>query len=114
MNALPTVDFRRFESDFDGFAQAMGASYLRCGFAVVSHHGLPQALIDGTLAGFQQFFARDAATKRQWHVPGQGGARGRDAAVVAAAHCAQAHHPTAGRVVPVVVAAAVARRAARL
>ncbi len=76
MNALPTVDFRRFESDFDGFAQAMGASYLRCGFAVVSHHGLPQALIDGTLAGFQQFFARDAATKRQWHVPGQGGARG--------------------------------------
>jgi isopenicillin N synthase-like dioxygenase len=76
MNALPTVDCRRYESDFTGFAQAMADSYLRCGFAVISHHGLPQELVDGTLARFQQFFSRDDAAKRQWRVPGQGGARG--------------------------------------
>ena len=76
MNALPTVDFRRYESDLSGFAQAMGECYLRCGFAVVSHHGLPRELIDGTLPRFQRFFARPDEVKRQWRVPGQGGARG--------------------------------------
>ena len=76
MTALPTVDFRDFDTDFTGFSRAMGESYRRYGFAVVSHHGLAQHLIDGTLDCFRTFFARPDADKRRWQVPGQGGARG--------------------------------------
>jgi isopenicillin N synthase-like dioxygenase len=74
--ALPTLDFRRYDTDFNAFARDMGDSYARYGFAVIANHGLPQPLVDGTLQRFQQFFALPDEAKRRYHVPGQGGARG--------------------------------------
>jgi isopenicillin N synthase-like dioxygenase len=73
---LSAIDLRRYDSDFAGFAHDMGQSYARYGFAVISHHGLPPALVEGTLARFKQFFALPDEVKRRYHVPGQGGARG--------------------------------------
>ena len=48
----------------------------RYGFAVVEDHGLDQAVIDRATADTKAFFAQDADTKKQWHEPGTGGARG--------------------------------------
>ena len=76
LSAIQPVDLAQYDTDFHGFAAAMGASYARYGFAVIANHGLPPALVDGTLDRFQQFFALPEATKRRYHVPGQGGARG--------------------------------------
>jgi len=76
LSAIQPVDLAQYETDFNGFAAAMGASYARYGFAVIANHGLPAALVDGTLERFQQFFALPEATKRRYHVARQGGARG--------------------------------------
>jgi len=66
----------RWEADFGGFAEALNASFRRYGFAVISDHGLDQALIDGALERTKAFFALPDATKRAYHLPGTGGARG--------------------------------------
>src|SRR5690606_42102467 len=40
------------------------------------NHGIPQSLIDDAYGVFQGFFALPDETKKQYHVPGSGGARG--------------------------------------
>ena len=74
--AIPPIDLTRYESDFHGFARDMGDSYARYGFAVIANHGLPAALVEGTLARFKTFFAMPEDVKRRYHLAGQGGARG--------------------------------------
>jgi isopenicillin N synthase-like dioxygenase len=75
-SAIQPVSMSRFESDFEGFSRDLGDSFVRYGFAVVADHGLDQAVIDRALADAKAFFAQDADTKKQWHEPGTGGARG--------------------------------------
>jgi isopenicillin N synthase-like dioxygenase len=90
---LPTitpVPFGLYAPDFDAFAQALGASFERYGFAVVSDHGLDQARIDRALADAKAFFALPDPAK-QAYVTGLGGQRGyvpfgRETAKGAAAH----------------------------
>ena len=64
------------EADADGFAQRLGASFARYGFAVVSDHGIDPAAIAAADAAARAFFALPDAVKRHYHVPGIGGARG--------------------------------------
>jgi len=73
---IEAVDFARWAPDPSGFAHDLGSSFERYGFAVVSHHGLPQPLIDRCLEDFRRFFARPVGEKMRYHVPGSGGARG--------------------------------------
>ena len=75
-SAIKPVSMSRFDSDFEGFSRDLGESFVRYGFAVVADHGLDQGVIDRALADAKAFFAQDADTKRQWHEPGTGGARG--------------------------------------
>jgi isopenicillin N synthase-like dioxygenase len=75
VSAIEPVSMSRYESDFVGFARDLGASFRRYGFAVVSEHGLDQAVIDGALARTKAFFALPKETKRRYHQPGTGGAR---------------------------------------
>ena len=75
-SAIKPVSMSRFDSDFEGFSRDLGDSFVRYGFAVVADHGLDQGVIDRALADAKAFFAQDADTKRQWHEPGTGGARG--------------------------------------
>lgn len=75
-DAIEPVSFRLASTDPGGFVQRFAGSFERYGFAVVSDHELPQALIDGSLDRFKRFFAQDEAAKRRYHVPGIGGARG--------------------------------------
>jgi len=73
---IEPVSYRLAARDFDSFARRFAGSFERYGFAVVSDHGLPQALIDGCLDRFRRFFAQADADKRRFHVPGIAGARG--------------------------------------
>jgi isopenicillin N synthase-like dioxygenase len=73
---IPTLDIRRFHDDRDGFVAELGAAYREWGFCGIRGHGIPQAQIDGAYRVFSQFFALPDETKRKYHVPGSGGARG--------------------------------------
>ena len=78
---IPTFDIRRFthpasEADRQAFVAELGAAYREWGFAGIRGHDIPQARIDRAYDVFQRVFALPDATKRQYHVPGGGGARG--------------------------------------
>ena len=80
-SAIPTLDIRRFTmpasaADRDAFVAELGAAYRQWGFAGIRGHDIPQALIDDAYDVFRRFFALPDATKRAYHVPGGGGARG--------------------------------------
>jgi isopenicillin N synthase-like dioxygenase len=62
--------------DANAFAAAFGGSFERFGFAMISDHGIDPALIDEAWAMTRDFFALPEDVKRQYLIPGQGGARG--------------------------------------
>lgn len=62
--------------DADAFADAFGGSFERYGFALITDHGIDAALIDSAWAMTKAFFALPEEVKRQYLIPGQGGARG--------------------------------------
>jgi isopenicillin N synthase-like dioxygenase len=61
--------------DPEGFAQAMGISIARYGFAIVADHGIDAALIDRAWDATKAFFAQPTTTKLAYR-GGKGGARG--------------------------------------
>lgn len=73
---IPTLDIRRFDTDRDAFVAELGAAYREWGFAGIRGHGIPQDIIDGAYDAFVRFFALPEAVKKQYHIPGGGGARG--------------------------------------
>ena len=78
---IPTLDIRRFThptsaEDRQAFIDELGAAYREWGFAGIRNHGIPQAQIDQAYATFRELFALPEDTKRRYHVPGGGGARG--------------------------------------
>ena len=74
-SAIEPVSFTLYSKDFDRFAQALGASFQRYGFAVISDHDLAQARIDAAIADAKAFFALPEETKRQY-AGIKGGSRG--------------------------------------
>jgi isopenicillin N synthase-like dioxygenase len=75
-DSIEPVSYQLAERDPGAFVKRFAGSFERYGFAVVSDHELPQALIDGCLDRFKVFFAQPEETKLQYRVPGIGGARG--------------------------------------
>ncbi|NWG54211.1 MAG: isopenicillin N synthase family oxygenase [Hydrogenophilaceae bacterium] len=73
---VPLVSLAEEARDQAGFAQALGASFARFGFAIVADHGIEAALIEAALAKTKAFFALPEAQKRAYHVPGGMGQRG--------------------------------------
>lgn len=76
MNAVPTLDIGRFDTDRARFVAEIGAAYREFGFCGISGHGIPATLVDRAYAAFQAFFALPAEVKMRYHVKGGGGARG--------------------------------------
>ena len=72
---IEPVSFDLFSKDFSAFTQALGDSYARWGFAVISDHGLPQDKVDAAIDQMKQFFALPEATKTKYKL-GVGGQRG--------------------------------------
>lgn len=75
-SAIEPVSMRLYDQDFQAFADALGTSFKRYGFAVIADHGLDQATLDAALDDAKAFFALPEPTKKKYHVPGTGGARG--------------------------------------
>jgi isopenicillin N synthase-like dioxygenase len=73
---LEPVSFRLYGADFAAFAEALGRSFARYGFAVISDHGLDQARIDAAIADAKAFFALPEAVKLRYKLPGVSGQRG--------------------------------------
>jgi isopenicillin N synthase-like dioxygenase len=73
---IEPVSLSLYDSDFEAFSQTLGASFARYGFAVVSDHDLPKALVEGAISRTKAFFALPEEIKRQYHVQGGGGQRG--------------------------------------
>ena len=71
---IDPVSLKLYASDFDAFAQALGASFARYGFAVVADHDLPAAMVEGATRQAKAFFALPEAVKLRYRTPaGQGG-----------------------------------------
>lgn len=73
---IPTLDIQRFDTDRAAFVAELGQAYRQWGFAGICNHGISPAQISGAYAEFERLFALPEATKRRYHVPGGGGARG--------------------------------------
>ena len=67
-------------TDFDGrrgsFTDELGRAWREFGFVGITDHGMDDAIIDRAYSAFREFFALADDTKRQYHRPGIGGARG--------------------------------------
>ena len=65
-----------YDSDFPAFARALGQSFQRYGFAIISDHDLPADLVEGAITRTKAFFALPQAAKQAYRLEGSGGARG--------------------------------------
>lgn len=74
-SAIAPVSFKRYDTDFEGFSRALGDSFRRYGFAVISDYDLDQGKIDDAIDAAKRFFALPDDTKKQYAV-GKGGQRG--------------------------------------
>lgn len=74
-SAIAPVSFRTYETDFAAFSRALGDSFRRYGFAVLSDYDLDQSRIDAALDASRRFFALPEAIKKAY-VVGKGGQRG--------------------------------------
>ena len=74
--AVPTVSLAQETADPAAFAQALGQSFQRSGFAIVADHGVPPDVIARAEAAAKRFFALPEAVKRAYHLAGSGGQRG--------------------------------------
>ncbi|MEO0473305.1 MAG: 2-oxoglutarate and iron-dependent oxygenase domain-containing protein [Bacteroidota bacterium] len=77
---IPTVDLKDYTegtpTQKSAFVQALGDSFSNIGFAIVSNHGVPQALIDQAYESFQTFFSLPDETKRKYENSELAGQRG--------------------------------------
>ena len=76
MAEVPLISMKEQSADPDGFAQQLGRSFERFGFAMVSDHGVDQAVVDRAWAKTKEFFALPEDAKRRYFIEGGGGARG--------------------------------------
>ena len=75
-SAIAPVSFASYDSDFAGFSKALGDSFRRYGFAVISDHGMGQERIDSAIERAKAFFALPEETKKRFFVEGGKGQRG--------------------------------------
>lgn len=74
--SVATLSLADDTRDPAGFADALGRSFARHGFAIVADHGIPEETIADAETAARAFFALPDAVKRVYHRPGTGGARG--------------------------------------
>jgi isopenicillin N synthase-like dioxygenase len=55
--AIEPVSMTLYDADFQAFADRLGSSFKRYGFAVIADHGLDETVIDAALDDAKAFFA---------------------------------------------------------
>ncbi|HEY0312720.1 MAG TPA: 2-oxoglutarate and iron-dependent oxygenase domain-containing protein [Allosphingosinicella sp.] len=74
--SVASVSLAASAADPEGFAQELGESFERYGFAIISDHGIPPDLIARAEDKAKAFFALPEEVKRRYKIEGGGGARG--------------------------------------
>ena len=74
--AIASVSLTESARDPEGFAQEIGRSFERFGFAVIADHGIPADLIGRAEEKARAFFDLPEAVKKSYFIAGGGGARG--------------------------------------
>ena len=74
--AIVPVPFGLSSGDAGAFSDALGRSFARYGFAVISDHGLDQGRIDAASHDAKAFFALPDDVKRRYRIEGISGQRG--------------------------------------
>lgn len=75
-NYFDPISFSRWPQDKAGFAASIGRSFRETGFAVITDHGLDQAMIERAIDKTKAFFALSEAEKRAYYDAPNGGQRG--------------------------------------
>jgi isopenicillin N synthase-like dioxygenase len=75
-NSIAPLSIAEGEKDLPRFATALGDTFARTGFAVISDHGIPEKMIAQSFDVTQRFFALPEDVKRRYLVPGGAGQRG--------------------------------------
>jgi len=88
---IASVSLKDADRDPEGFAQKLGRSFEEYGFAIIADHGIPDALITQAEDKAKAFFALPEAVKRNYLMPGGGGARGYTPFGIETAKGLQAH-----------------------
>lgn len=73
---MPAIASVSLDRPLDEIAEELGHSFSDTGFGVVRDHGIPADLIARAWAMCRTFFALPEEVKRQYRLPGMGGARG--------------------------------------
>lgn len=73
---LAPISYSLAKADPDALTNALLASFIETGFAVLEDHGLPQAVIDASYANAKAFFDLPQETKQKYFDPNGGGQRG--------------------------------------
>jgi isopenicillin N synthase-like dioxygenase len=74
--SIASVSLAAAAADPEGFADELGGSFERYGFAIIADHGIPSNLIGRAEDQAREFFALPEEVKRSYHMAGGGGARG--------------------------------------
>src|SRR5579872_4283303 len=90
-NHIASVSLKDAESDRDAFAHKLGRSFEEYGFAIIADHGISDALIHQAEDKAKAFFALPEEVKRNYWIPGGGGARGYTPFGIETAKGLQAH-----------------------
>src|SRR6478736_2550364 len=88
---IASVSLKDADRDPDAFAGKLGRSFEEYGFAIIADHGIPDALIHDAEEKAKAFFALPEAVKRNYAIPGGGGARGYTPFGIETAKGLQAH-----------------------
>jgi isopenicillin N synthase-like dioxygenase len=88
---IASVSLKDADRDPDAFAQKLGRSFEDYGFAIISDHGIPDALIHRAEEKAKAFFALPEEVKRKYQVAAGGGARGYTPFGIETAKGAKAH-----------------------
>ena len=75
-DTIASVSLRDADRDPQRFARELGESFEEYGFAIISDHGIPEELIARAEEKTEAFFALPENVKRNYVIPGSGGARG--------------------------------------
>jgi len=73
---IASVSLKDVDRDPGAFAQELGRSFEQYGFAIIADHGIPDELIHRAEEKAKAFFALPEEVKRNYLIPGGGGARG--------------------------------------
>ena len=76
LSAIEPISLRLFHHDPAAFADGLGASFARHGFAAVADHGLDPERLEAALDDAKALFALPEPVKRRYHIVGGAGQRG--------------------------------------